>query len=500
MVARVGAQVVFLLTDTATNTQDVAVIVQRGNGRLGAHRLVHTEVLGIIVGVVIVGGSAHLEGGMLVIGVDRDVVHAVHCQTILGQRQAGVLVELDFVPAAGIRRVIPQADCLLMPQRRDVALGIVHGILDGRLDLGVHGGVDPQTAVEDHRLGLVRRHVQLLLQIVEQLIVERIGEVGVLGGTGGVLGGAAGLGQRDGLGTGGIVLILGDIPLGIHLIQHVVAPGDEVFRVGEGIVRRGVLGDGSQHRALRQGQILHMLAEIFLGARLHAADNARQRDGVQVGFQDGLLAVAVGKTQSAEYFAHLTHLVHLIVAGQVLDQLLLQRGSTLLGAVDGVVGELVEGRTDGTLDVDAGLVVEVLVLDGDDRMLQIFRHGRKFAPDTVFALGQRGVLVAVLVVDDGGLLVFLVVQVQDLAVIRGDLHDIHRQQHTAHTAKHDAHAEHAADEPKNHAGNTAAFLLLFLLGVLRIDRFKLPRGTVSRLCATHGKMTLLFGFYGNRLL
>src|SRR5699024_2976457 len=50
----VGAQVVFLLADTAADAQNVAVIIQRSDGRLGAHFFVHTQINRIVVGVVVI--------------------------------------------------------------------------------------------------------------------------------------------------------------------------------------------------------------------------------------------------------------------------------------------------------------------------------------------------------------------------------------------------------------------------------------------------------------
>ena len=259
---------------------------------------------------------------------------------------------------------------------------------DARLHGGVDGGIDAQTAGEDQLLRLVGGVVQVLLQLVQQLGVQGIGEPGVAGRAGRVLGGARLFGQGDSLSLGGVELGLGDIPLGVHLIQHVVAALDELLGVRGGVVLRRVLRDGGECRALSQGQILDMLAEILDGAGLHTVDDAGQRDRVQVRLKDGLLAVLVVQTQRTEDLAHLTHVVLLVIAGQVLDELLLQRGRTAVRAPDAVAGESVQRRADGALEVDAGLGAEVLVLDGDDRVLQILRHSGELTPDTVLVAGQ----------------------------------------------------------------------------------------------------------------
>ena len=494
----VEAQIVFLLADTAADAKDVAVVVQRRHGGLRADFLVHAEVLGGVVGVIRVGGGAGLEGRALVIGVDGDSLLPVDGVTVLRDGQAGGLVVLHLIPAATVGGIVAQADRLFVPQCGDEVVLVVHRLLDARLHGGVNGGVDAQTAGEDQLLRLVGGVVQVLLQLVQQLGVQGIGEPGVAGRAGRVLGGARLFGQGDSLSLGGVELGLGDIPLGVHLIQHVVAALDELLGVRGGVVLRRVLRDGGERRALGQGQILDMLAEILDGAGLHTVDDAGQRDRVQVRLKDGLLAVLVVQTQRTEDLAHLTHVVLLVIAGQVLDELLLQRGRTAVRAPDAVAGESVQRRADGALEVDAGLGAEVLVLDGDDRVLQILRHSGELTPDTVLVAGERGVLVAVDVVDDRRLAVFLVVQIEGLGVIRRDLHDIHGQQHAAHAGRHNAQAEHTADEAEDHTDDAAALFGLFL--VLGCGCAGLAGGTCRRLYAICGDMALLLGFYGNRLL
>ena len=226
-----------------------------------------------------------------------------------------------------------------------------------------------------------------------------------------------------------------------------VAAGNEDLRVGVGIVAGGVLGDRGQRGTFRQRQLAHILAEILLRARLHAADGARQRDGVEVTLQNGLLTVFVADADGAEDLTDLPHGVLLIVLGEVLDELLFDGGRALLGAEQLLAGELVEGRRHGTLEVEAQLVgVEVLVLHRHHGMLKVLRHVAQCAPDAVFVPGQRVIFLAVGVQNDGGLFGFHVVQIQRFAVVRRDLHHIHGQQHRAHTARHHAHAEQTADE------------------------------------------------------
>ena len=496
----VEAEVDRFLTDAAADAQNVAVIVQHSYGSLGADPLIDAEVDGRVVGVVGVGGLAHLQRCAFLVSVDGDCLLPVDRVAVLRDGQAGGLIVLDLVPAAAVGGVITQADRLLMPQGGDQVVLVVHRLFYTLLNLGVHGGVDAQAAGEDQLLGLILRVVQILLQLGQQLVVQGIGEPGVARGAGRVLSHGRAFGQGDGLGLGGVELRLGDISLRTHLIQHMVAALDEFLRVGGRVIFGRVLGDGRQHRTLGEGQILDMLAEILERAGLHAVDDAGQRDRIEVCLKDSLLAVLVVQTQRAEDLAHLTHIVLLVIAGQVFDQLLLQRGGTAVGAPDAVAGEGVQRCADRTLEVDAGLGPEVLVLDGDDGIFQVVRHGGKLAPDAVFAAGQLVILVNIAVVDDRGLLVFLVVQIERLGIIRRDLHDIHGQQHAAHAARHDAQAEHTADKAEDHTNDAAALFRFFLFVLVVLGCAGLTGGTCGRFYAICGDMALLLGFYGNRLL
>ena len=464
-----------------------------GDGSLGADLLIKGQEL--VAVVVLIG--AGLEGLVGLVGVNGDIIFREDGADSFVRRFHGQTV--GVIPDLGPHRDITP-DLLLVPQGIEefvVVPGVVeHELLHRVLDVRVHGGVHTQTAVEDHVLGFgVAFQVVGLFQVLGQLGDDRLGEVGVVGADGHVLGLGFALRQGDGLGGGGIIVRLGDVALVEHLIQHVIAALDQIFRVGEGIVAGGILGDGRQHRTFGQGQLAHALSEVGVGAGFHTLDGAGQGHGVQVGFQDGLLAVPVGQTDGAEDLAHLTHIVHFVVVGQVFDQLLFQRGRALLAAQQLLAGQLVEGGGNGTLEVDTDGVIEVLVFDGHHGMLKVFGDIRKADPDGVGVTGQSGVLVPFPGIQDGGLLVLLLFQVQLAFRVGGDLHDIHGQNHRAHTAQHDAHADQAAEETQDHAGDAAVlFVGIFLTafgGIGRAAGCFRPLG---------GQMPLLFGVYGDRLL
>ena len=326
----VGAHVNGLFAQTARNAQHTAVIIQHGNTGLRAHFFVHAEVDGVIVGIVGVGGFADLQFGVGFVGVNGYIVGTVHGVAVLGDGQTGGLVVLYHVPGAGLGGVVAQADGFLVPHGGNDAFLVEHSLLDSGLDAGIDGGLNAKAAGEDQFLRFLLGVAEVVDKLAAQLGVQRVGKPGVVGAAGRVgLGGAAfHNGQR--LVAGGVVLTLGDVALVEHLVQDVVAAAQQVFGVCKGVVARGVFTDGSQHSALGQAQLADVLVKVGVGTRLHTVDNTGQRDGVEVGFQNGVLAVTLGKTQRAEYLAHLTQGVGLVVLGQVFDELLFQRGGTLL--------------------------------------------------------------------------------------------------------------------------------------------------------------------------
>src|SRR5699024_6212558 len=136
-----------------------------------------------------------------------------------------------------------------------------------------------------------------------------------------------------------------------------------------------------------------------LGTCLHTCDGPGQTDGVHVGFQNLLLGVPVGKTNGTEDLPDLTHCIHIVIVGQVFDQLLLQSGSTLPGIkeLDGSI--FVDEGCDGTLEVYAPpFLIEVLILSTDNGPLQVLGHFTLIHPDTLVISAEGAVLVTVPVI------------------------------------------------------------------------------------------------------
>ena len=329
-ISAVQGKALGLFAQTAHHGQHIAVVVQRD------HRGLCADVAVVVDRAVLAG--AGLGGAVLV----------VHLHIVV--RDAGHF--------------------FLMPAGREVGIvGVEHQILHRGLELGVHGGLDGVAAGVEHTLGGGLVHTLLGHDVLHHLVEEGVGEVG---GGGAALLAAILLRQHQRLRRCVAVIILRDDALLPHIVEQEVAAVDEVFGVGVGVVVGRILGDGSDGRALPEGQLADILVEVLVGRRLDALNGAREADGVEIRFQNGLLGIAAAQDEGAVNLAQLAqcalNAAGALVAGQILDELLLQRGGALLGAVDGQQ-VLIDHRADGTLEVDARLGVEVLILGADECIL-----------------------------------------------------------------------------------------------------------------------------------
>ena len=243
-----------------------------------------------------------------------------------------------------------------MPARREVGIvGVQHQVFHLGLQLGVDSGFDGKAAGVEQLLRLGLRDALLDHDVLHDLVEQCIGEVG---GDGAGLFAAVLFGQHKGLRSAVAVVLLADHALLPHIVHDEVAAVDQVFGVRIGVIVGGVFGNGCNGGALPQAQLADILVEVLVGSRLHTLNGAGKADGVQISFQNGFFRVAAAQAEGAVDLAHLAQCTidaaGTVVIGQVLDELLLQRGCALLGTVNRQQ-ILVDHCADGALEVDAGL-------------------------------------------------------------------------------------------------------------------------------------------------
>ena len=297
------------------------------------------------------------------------------------------------------------------------------------LDLGVQGGVDVVAAVVEPGESLILRDVVLVLEIPGHIPEHLVHEPGVdldfaHGLFHDLVHGGGPVGEVEDLRLGGVGLGLGDIGqsrLGVdhvlfgHRIQNcllallVQFPGRDLGAVLPGVgdiihgsVQGGVVCDGDNTGALRQAQVLGVLAKVELGRRLDAAAVLPQKDSVQVQLQDILLLVVLLKLQGPENLPDLPVDIGPVVLCHVFQHLLCDGGPAVAAVPD---GQLLH-RAQGSDPVHALVLEEPLVLHGHSGLPQVGGHLVQVHQDAVLRpvdvlelLPGPGLLV--LVVDEG---------------------------------------------------------------------------------------------------
>ena len=201
----------------------------------------------------------------------------------------------------------------------------------------------------------------------------------------------------------------------MHLVEHgllailvllaVGLPAVERAPAG-GVVQGGILRDADDGRALRDGQVADVLSEVDLGRRLNAAGTVAEIDQVQIKLQHLFTGIVLRKAKRAEDLQHLAPDRHLVVAREVLDDLLRDRGAAA-GRV--AAAQHVENGARRALPVHAVVLKEPLVLNGNQRLPDMVGNILKIHQRAVFQTVDLRQLLPlarrpVLIVDRGALL------------------------------------------------------------------------------------------------
>src|SRR5215204_682523 len=292
------------------------------------------------------------------------------------------------------------------------------------LQAGIHGGVDSQPPEAQ---GL---WPEFLLHLAPDLLEERR--------VGGIFGRRVG-GKVWWRRLGLLALLGGDPTLLLHQPKHLVAALadgslDNVALPGR-VGRRGVEQTG-EHRRLREVEIAGALAEVTLRRLLGTVGAAAEVDGVQVGCKNLVLGVLalVSEGEGGLHEAPAKRGLEALVLGnvEVLHELLRNRGAALLYLQGSQVRH---GRAGEPFEVDAEVIVEAAVLDGDDGRGEVLAEA--FESDGLTALGDGDLtdLVPVYVVDVGILGELGIYPVEIALVLPQD------EQVKARNAHHDGQAE-----------------------------------------------------------
>ena len=174
-----------------------------------------------------------------------------------------------------------------------------------------------------------------------------------------------------------------------HLGQHQVAALHRQLGEAARIVVGGRLGQRGQERRLRQGKVAGGTPEVSAGGSLHAVVAVREVDLVQVQLQDLLLA------EDALDPARDDHLRELAperagpgeAVGKDVARKLHGDGAGAL--LERERPQVAPDRSRHAAPVDTAVLVEPLVLDGEERAGQLRRHGGEWHHDALFRSEAR---------------------------------------------------------------------------------------------------------------
>ena len=352
------------------------------------------DLLAVGVGLVVVERLVKHLGGeveLLLFDGDRINKHRLDGRTGL-QRRVGRSVPVERTGLA-LRAADGGDDSAVKVHQHgaDLDIGILAAVhverrfFDIVLHFFVHRAVNAQTLGVDlfacRALADVVELGEVGAQIIDHLVVVPVlylvlGLLVVLV----VVGREALEFQLFGFGERRVQLVLRDLALVIHLIEDVFAAAVIVFGIEQRIPVGRVLRDAGDRRALRQRAVADALAEIQLCRRFHALTVVAVVDDVEIRLQDLLLGVFLLQLERLADLAQLSGDGHLVVVGDVLDQLLGDGGA----AVGTPAADKRADSGGGSCPVNAVVVKKALVLDRDLRILHVLRDLGVVHPDAVF--------------------------------------------------------------------------------------------------------------------
>ena len=210
---------------------------------------------------------------------------------------------------------------------------------------------DGEPALEYLRL----RHSQLFLELLAHVAGEvRVGEDAVVRGDG--------LVDLEGSLLRRVVLLLGDIAIRQHPVEHEIASLYAVLAaVDKRVVVRRRLGNAHEGGSLGQRQVGRVLREVALRGGLDAVRGIAVVDGVEVHAQYLVFRVHFLELDGKVHLAHLAldgYLIHLVGEDGVAHELLRDGRGTLATRS----GDVHHECTGDAGQVEAAVLVEALVL------------------------------------------------------------------------------------------------------------------------------------------
>ena len=219
-----------------------------------------------------------------------------------------------------------------------------------------------------------------------------------------------------------LLLRRGDEVQFAHALQHVIATDARTLRVGDRVAAGRELGDRGQGCDLVQVELVQGLAVVELGGRGDSVGAVAEEALVEIELEDLVLAEFALHLHGQQHFGQLAGIAVFGAEEELPGDLLGDGGATGHSLV--VRSGQQPDRPGHAAVVDAVVLVEAVVLDGDEGLLDPFRDPGDFhrvAP----GLAEYGHQAAVPAMDVQGLLELDGAQRLDVGQLRGD-HEIAR--------------------------------------------------------------------------
>jgi len=254
---------------------------------------------------------------------------------------------------------------------------LVRGAAIAPLFVEIHEAVNQRLARQHLHLGIERGAdgkaalVELLLRvIVVDVAAHLLGEIFRRED----MGSGRALGDLERLFLGLLRVLRGDVAVLRHTIEHVIAPLERPLALAERMIVVRRLGQRGEVSGFRNGQLVHRLVEIEQRGGRHAVGAHAEIDFIEIKLEDALLREGALDLHRQQRFLDLAGERQLVGKQEVLGDLLGDGRGALRTAAAAVLLHVEQRRPRNAEKVDAAVLVEVLVLGGDEGVDDERRH------------------------------------------------------------------------------------------------------------------------------
>ena len=203
--------------------------------------------------------------------------------------------------------------------------------------------------------------------------------------------------------NGFVIFLLGNLLLVEHFIKAVDLSLPVILWIVDRVIGIRHLSNRSYNGTFGNVKLIDRLSEICFGCSLNAVTTLTEIDRVEISLQYLILVKILFKVQRRKNLVIFTDVGYLIVARNVLDKLLSYRRTALV--------VLLNENADGTNPVNTVVVIESLILKGNESVLHLLGNLVEIDPDTVFLTVQTQNLdllsIGVLGIEERGLVLIV---------------------------------------------------------------------------------------------